>query len=252
MKKQILLLIILSTLMTGCITLRIETKINQDGSGTRSFVIALSKETMSMLTSMAEGSGQSVDNMWDEALASAETIPGAKVEEYQDDKSQGIRITFSFDTLEELEALSRSEEMKGGDQVTITEQGDQITLQAVIDTSDMTSGLSGAGEEMGGLDLSDLDIDIEYSYIIQVEGKIISYGPHEFAEVKGNKITWDLTQAPSDTTELFVTWKPGGGLNLLIILVIGAVVVCGLLVFLGIVAILVSRRRRKGGGVAEG
>lgn len=245
-KKHTLIVLLLSALLlSSCVKLRIETKIKKDGSGTKGFVIAIDKSIMSMMESMAEGEVNS-DDLWAEVTTGAEAIPGAQVEQYSDDDSEGIRISIPFKNYDELQALSSAEAFEGTDQVTVTQDGDQVTLRAVVEAGDLTSGLDQAGgQELEGLDLS--EIDIEYSYIIDVEGKIQSYGPKDIATVEGSKITWDLTQVTENAVELMVTWKPGGGGP--DILIIALIVVAVLGAALVIVGVIIALRSRRTGGV---
>jgi hypothetical protein len=88
-----------------------------------------------------------------------------------------------------------------------------------VSVGDVTSRLGEAGgESLEGFDMG--DIDLEYSYAIEIEGNIIEYAPKEIATVDGSKVTWDLTSASTDTVELMLKWEPGGGLNPLLIVLI--------------------------------
>jgi hypothetical protein len=216
-RRGLVLLLVLALATSGCITIRIETKINENGSGTKSFVLAFDKSVMSMMESMAEDSGASVDDFWAEVRNSADTIQGATVEEYSDDASEGIKVTVPFDSLKELEALSGSDAFEGADTVTISQDGDTTTLKAVVSLGDITSGLEeSAGEGLDDFDLG--DIEFEYSYALEVEGDILEYAPEEFGEVEGGKVTWDLTKANADSVELVLKWEPGGGFDPLFLL----------------------------------
>jgi hypothetical protein len=211
-RRVLVLLSVLVLLTSGCITIRIDTRINENGSGSKSFVLAFDKSVMSMMESMAEDSGASVDDFWAEVRDGADTIQGATVEDYSDDESEGIKVAVPFDSLEELEALSGSDAFEGADVVTISQDGDTTTLKAVVSLGDITSGLDeSAGEGLEDFDLG--DIEFEYSYALDVEGDILDYAPEEFAKVEGSKVTWDLTKANADTVELMLKWEPGGGFD---------------------------------------
>ncbi len=248
MKKQLPFFVLLIVLLSGCVTLRIETKIKANGSGTKSFIMAIDKSAMSMIESMAQESGETdlnTEDIWETARVGAESIKGATVEDYRDDKSEGIKVSVPFKNFAELEALSGSDAFEGADAVTVTEQGDRVTLTAIVDTSDIVSGLSGAGgQDLGDFDLG--EIDFEYSYIIDVEGKILSFGPKNMAQVKGGKVTWDLTQSTTDSVELTVTWEPGGGGPDMTTILLIVVAVSGIL--LVVAGVLVSARGRRAAG----
>jgi hypothetical protein len=220
MKKRLLVLAsLLALLASGCITIRIETKINKDGSGEKSFVLALDKSVTSMMESVTQESGTSTDDIWASVRDGASSIKGAKIEEYSDDEAEGIKVSVPFGTFEELEALSSSDTFEGADTVTISQDGDITTFNAVVNAADITSGLDEAeGQSLEGFDLG--EIEMEYTYAVEVDGKILEYSAQDIATVDGNRVTWDLTQAGSETIELMLKWKPGGGPDLLAILLI--------------------------------
>ena len=223
MNKRVFILISLSAiLLSGCMTLRMETKIKEDGSGSKSLVVALDKDAISTLEGMA-GEDMDTGDFWEETRKGADLIEGAKVEDYSDDDSEGIRITVPFDNLAELEALSGSDVFEGADTVTVSQEGDTVTLRATVSAGgDLTSGLGEAGgEDLEGMDMG--DIEIEFSYSVDVEGKILEHSPADIAKVKGSKVTWDLSQVSSESVDLMVKWEPGssgGESNMLMILLI--------------------------------
>jgi len=213
MKKRALVIISLCViLLSGCITIRVENKINADGSGEKSVLLALDKSMMSMFESMAAESGESMDDIWAEARTGAEAIEGAKVEDYSDDDVEGIKMIVP------------------------------LTLKAQVDVGELTSGLGEAGgAELEGFDLG--DIELEYTYAVEVEGKILDHSPKDIAEVKGGKVTWDLVQSNSQTVELMIKWSPGGGgISILTILLI--VIVAGGVVLVAVGVFLALRGRR--------
>lgn len=237
-KRAFITLLLLSTLASGCVTVHLETQINQDGSGTKSFVLALDNSVTSMLESVAQEAGANPDEIWETARASAESLDGARVEDYRDDESQGIQITVPFGDLDELQALSGVDAFAGSDVVTVSQNGAITTLKATVRTGDLTA----AFDDLEGFDLG--DADIAYAYSIAVEGNILAYAPTGYAIAEGNKVTWDLTQSPGDTTELMIQWEPSSGpdspLTLLVVIALGgtALVVAG--------AILTMRGKRAG------
>lgn len=248
-RPSFVLLGLMCILISGCVTLRLDTKIDADGGGTKSLVLAFDESVMSMMESMAEESGTPVGDIWEMARVSAGSINGATVKDYKDEEMEGIEIVVPFDNLDELEALSSSDAFEGADVVSVERDGDTTTLNATVTVGDVESNLGEAGgESLEGFDLG--EINLEYSYSVEVEGDILDYAPTEFATVENNKVTWDLTRASADTVELMIRWKPGGGLDvtflLLIVIAIGGVA-------LVVIGILLSLRsgRDKPASVAE-
>jgi hypothetical protein len=240
-KRTLLLIPLLALLLSGCITLRLETKINKDDSGEKAFIFALDKSVMSMMESMAEESGAEMDDIWAEARESASDIEGAKVEDYETDDVQGIKIIVPFDDLKELEALSNNQAFEGTDSVSISQEGDARVLEATVQIGDITSGLGEAGAgELGDFDPADLDI--EYVYVIDVQGDVLEYSPQDIAEIEESKVTWDLGRASGDTVTLRIKWEPGGGLNIMTLLLIA---LAGGAVVLVIVGVIVTMRGKR-------
>jgi hypothetical protein len=234
------LLVVLS--LSGCIKINMATKIKKDSSGEKSFVLALDKSVMSMFESMAAESGSSTDDLWTAVRAGADSLNGAKVEEYSDDDSEGIKVIVPFKNLEELAALSTSDAFEGTDTVTVSEEGDTNTLKAIVNMGDLTSGLGEAGGgELEGVDLG--EIEIEYTYAVEVEGEILTHSPKNIAKVEGSKVTWDLSQASAQKIELMVRWKPGGGSDMRVMMLIA--IVAGGLLLVGIGVMLTMRGRAR-------
>jgi hypothetical protein len=224
MIRRVLILVMLSALLTGgCVTIRMETKIKKDGSGTKSFVLAFNKSVMSMMESMADESGAGIDDIWATASEGAAAIPGATVKQFSDDESEGINVSVPFGSLEELEALSSNDTFEGTDSVSVSRDGDVTTMVATVNVGKVTSGFDEAGGQgLEGFDMG--EFDFEYSYAVEVEGEILEYSPQDIATIDGSKVTWDLTRAISDTVALTLKWEPGGGLDLVYILLVAAAV----------------------------
>lgn len=243
-KRTLLLIPLLALLLSGCITLRLETKINKDDSGEKAFIFALDKSVMSMMESMAQESDAEMDDIWAEARANANDIAGAKIEDYKTDDVEGIKIIVPFDNLEELEALNSSEIFEGTDVVSVRQDGNTRELEATIQIGDIMSGLDEAGAgELGGFDPSDLDI--EYIYVIDVQGKVLEYSPQNIAKIEGSKVTWDLSQASGDTVTLRIKWQPGGGLGTMTILLIALAGGALVLIIVGVVVVVIMRGKQK-------
>lgn len=243
-RRHLIPILLLATLVSGCVTIRIETKIDKDGSGTKSYVLALDKSVMSMMESMAQEAGTSVDDIWETAREGAASIKDARIEEYSDDKAEGIKVSVPFENLEQLAALTGSDTLKAADVVTVQQDGDVTTLQATVNVGDFASGFEAARDEsIEGLDLG--EIQINYTYAVEVKGKILEYAPKDIAEVQGTKVIWDLTQAQQGAVELMVKWETGGGLDTLVIVLIAVALAALALIVGGIVLTLRSKRRRQ-------
>ncbi|MGD9100882.1 MAG: hypothetical protein PVF45_10420 [Anaerolineae bacterium] len=235
MKRRVLILIsLLAVLLSGCVTLRIETRIKADGSGKKSFVMAFDKEAIAMIEEAGEGG-----DIWDQSRENITgSIKGAKIEDYSDDKSEGIKVTVPFANLAELEALSQSDVFQGADAVSVSQEGDTMTLRAVVNIGDITSGMDQSGGM--GMEIAPGDFEMEYSYAVDVQGEILAYSHKDIAEIKGSKVTWNLINANAEQLELSVKWKPGSEPtnDMFTYLLIGIVVLGVVLIGAGVIMTL--------------
>jgi hypothetical protein len=235
MKRRVLILIsLLAVLLSGCVTLRIETRIKADGSGKKSFVMAFDKEVIAMIEEAGEGG-----DIWEQSRENISgAIKGAKIEDYSDDKSEGIKVTIPFANLAELEALSQSDVFQGADAVSVSQESDTMTLKAVVNIGDITSGMDQSGGM--GMEIAPGDFEMAYSYAVDVQGEILAYSHKDIAEIKGSKVTWNLINANAEQVELTIKWKPGSEPtnNMFTYLLIGIVVLGVVLIGAGVIMTL--------------
>jgi hypothetical protein len=213
MKGRLLVLFVtLTTLIGGCVTVRVETKIEKDGSGSRSFVLALDKSAISMLEGVAQEAGVPMDDIWGTVRADAQAIEGAQVEDYEDDHVQGIRVTLPFASVEELEALTSTEGVEGVegvDVVAVSQDGDVTTLSATVNVGEVAAALTEAGDQnLEGVEFG--EIDLHFTYAVEVAGRILEYAPQDTAVVEGSRVTWDLSDVDTAAAELMIQWDSSG------------------------------------------
>jgi hypothetical protein len=237
--RVVVLFVMLITLISGCITVHIETKIEKDGSGTRSFVLALDRSVISMLEGAAQEAGLPMNDIWSTVRTDAQSIEGAKVEDYSDDTVRGIKVTFLFDSLEELQALSSEEGVEGADTVSVSQDGDVKILSATVNVGEVAAALTEVGDQnLEGFEFG--EFDLQFTYAVKVEGKILDYSPQDLAVVEGSRVTWDLSQIDADAVALTIQWDSGGGFGPPILLLAVAVLAALTLIAFGV--ILIRRR----------
>lgn len=229
-------------LVTGCIIIHTETKVKRDGSGTKSIVLAVDKTVLSMIESLPQEPGANGKDIWEAARVGATSIEGVEIEDYSDDKAEGIKVSIPFASLEELQTLGGSDPFEGTDVVTVNQDKNVTTLIAVVNTRELKSGFEETeGQNLEGFDLA--DIDIEYIYTVEVEGKILEYSPKENAKIEGSKVTWDLTLEGGESATLVVKWQTSGGINTLTI-GLAAVVLAAIVLVLTRIAMTVRNKKR--------
>ena len=243
MKGHLLVLLVtLTTLIGGCVTVRIETKIKKDGSGTRSFVLALDKSVISMLEGVAQEAGVPMDDVWGTARADAQAIEDAQVEDYEEDYVRGIRVTLPFASVEELQALSSGEGVEGIDVVTVSQDGDVMTLSATVKVGAVAAALTEVGDQnLEGFEFG--EIDLQFTYAVEVAGRILEYAPQDTAAVEGSRVTWDLSGVDAAAAELMIQWDSNDGSGPPVLLLLVAILTALVLATWG--AILIRHRKHR-------
>jgi hypothetical protein len=236
MKKKLFLvtMLVAALFLAGCITLKIENDIRPDGSGTKSQIIAMDMEAIegfvqSMGVTPEPGAEEEnpLQDSFGELEQKAATVPGATVEEYKDPVTgrEGIKVTAPFANLDELVALSSTELFGSVDAISLQQSGSSTVMNITVSTSDLSEEVSESAGEVGEEEATPSPedkamqqqmlqmMDIEFTYSVIVPGTIADYDPKESANIEGNKITWDLSQAlletEADSIALMVQWEAG-------------------------------------------
>jgi hypothetical protein len=237
MTKRLFLAITLATalFLTGCITLKIETDIKPNGSGTKSQIIAMDMEAMegfvqSMGVTPEPGAEEEnpLEDSFEELEQKAATVPGATVEEYKDPATgrEGVKATAPFSNLDELVALSSTELFGNVDAISFQHSGTSTVMNITVSTGNLSEEVSESAGEGGQEEVTPSPeekamqqqmlqmMDIEFTYAVIVPGVIADYDPKDSATVEGNRITWDLSQAlleiEADSVALMVQWEGEG------------------------------------------
>jgi hypothetical protein len=123
----------------------------------------------------------------------------------------------------------------------VSQEGDTMTLRAVVSIGDLTSDMDQAGGM--GMEIAPGDFEMEYTYAVDVQGEILEYSHKDIAEIKGSKVTWNLINASAEQIELTVKWKPGSEpTNMFTYLLIGIVVLGVALIGAGVIITLRPRQ----------
>jgi hypothetical protein len=235
MTKRLFLvtMLVAALFLSGCITLKIETDIRPDGSGTKSQIIAVDIEavegfaqSMGVTPEPGAEEGNPMEDSFKELEQKAATVPGATVEEYKDPATgrEGIKATAPFANLDELVALSSTELFGNVDAVSFQQSGNSTTMNVAVSTSNVSEEASESAGE-GGEEATPSPeekamqqqmlqmMNIEFTYSVIVPGVVVTYNPQDSATVEGSKITWDLSQAlletEADSVDLMVQWEGG-------------------------------------------
>jgi hypothetical protein len=231
MKRKLLLAIIVASalLLAGCVTIRIETRLNPDLSGEKSMIIAMDDSTLEMMKSAATpgaGGAQETDPFASVKEDTKGLPPNARVEDFHDDfnKQTGVKVIIPFANLDELVALSKTGHFSSTDKVEIQRSGDTVTMRITMNqeqlTSEMGSAASGGGAAAGPTPAATLDPAMAkqmadmftFMYSIAPAGEIVSYSPQEGSKFDAatNAVTWRLDLTAQKFPAYEITWKPGG------------------------------------------
>ncbi len=207
----LIVLLLGSILLSGCITFRNEFEIKADGSGTRAMIVAMDESFMEMA---AEGE----EDPFADIEKEVSDIPGAEVEDYYDEarNRKGVKVTVPFASLDELVSLSKTGGFEEMETLSVEESDGVYTLKLALKTEEMGEDISG-GEEVSPEEMEQMikmmgGVDLEFSYSIVLENKIVDWSPKESGTLDPtkNQITWELDfiqMASGEPMELTVSWS---------------------------------------------
>ena len=178
MKKTIGLivsLLICLIMLTGCVNINYEVKINKDGSGEISYVYAFSKDALNSLQTSA-------DDMTSSMKEQAEGND-YNIEKYEDDEYEGFKATKTVSNLEEEFSLQEA----FGDEY-VKETDEEADNGIKIDNNGFKTIISQNGE----IDLTAMKdiasmVKMKYTVVLPVDVK-----SHNATEANGRTLTWDL------------------------------------------------------------
>jgi hypothetical protein len=223
----IAIVVVGAVLLSGCLTIRSETVIQSDGSGSRTIVMAIDKSMMALAQQGAQGSGTPTANSQDpfaDIKTSAGKISGATVDKYTDASgNEGVKVTIPFKTLDDLKTQQFGDKGQSMDKITYTKSGSVVTLNVVINSDQVTSGAanaSGSGtsgaspsatkspEEKAMAKQMVAAMGIDFSYALALPGKILDWQPKNIAtyDPATNKILWTLDLTADKQPDIMVKW----------------------------------------------
>lgn len=225
--------------LSGCLKMDADIEVHEDATVSGEMTMAMSKEMVKMLDSLAEEFGgddaQESDDDADEAdgeFFDSDEIPaGARVEPYEDDRFIGQKMTFSKITVDELNQSAETGDDTDESDWTLVRQGDEFIFESVADFGSEDAAEASADEMDLGFDklLEDSEIRISVTF----PGEVVE----ATGEIDGNTVVW--TPQFGEKVTLRAVAKAEGGTNWL--LVAGAGV--GVLVLLGVALLFAMRRK---------
>jgi hypothetical protein len=214
-------MLVATLLLAGCITIDIANDIHPDGSGLKTFIIGMDKETLETLTETDGTPEPGEGDPFADTCEQAKDIPGATCEPYEDEEISGVKLTAPFADLDELVALSDYEAF-GADEISYEQDGSIFTLHFTVQTSEVGEELA---SESGGMEETESDeeaeemarqilelMNIKFYYRAMVPGTILDYQPEDNATVEGNQITWEIDILSEEQAQEFMVQYDAAGL----------------------------------------
>ena len=201
--------------LTCCVTVRIETHFNADGSGERYIIQVYDMEERQEYAAEYEAEAPAqqsdyIEGLVEEAQSEYGHIPGAYVESYTDPETyrEGERVVFPFNSVEELISISSEDVFGNIDKIGYSEEGNHATLHITVDPTQLMPDLNDLStEQREQLRESSDEITGVFEYVIEVPGQILTYTPQENSRVEGNRITWNLIETLIGGEPLTITVK---------------------------------------------
>jgi len=214
-------------LLTGCITLDIQNIINADGSGEKVAITAMDTSTYEMMMSMTPEEGGEVEDPLQDTWDLCAEDPQVTCEEYVDEENEltGVRSSMTFDSLDELAALSDTPLFDGSDEVSFEQSGDTTTMYITVNTQGVGSEVAEGSGEMEATPEPEATLtpeeeemqqqilemmNVSFYYRVTAPAPVSDYGPRENGDydAETNTVTWkiDLLSSDEPTQDLWVTW----------------------------------------------
>jgi hypothetical protein len=215
----------LALLLTGCLKLDIDLKIQPDDTVDGGVVFAVDKDLLEL-------TGGSFEDITGGEMPLPNDVEGVRAEEYDDGKYVGQRYVFEGVALSEFTDPTDPESLR------IVREGDRFTVSGVLDLSSGATGATGATAGQQFLSSAEIRVAITFP------GEVISSN----GRVEGNTVIWEPKFG--DRLEIEATGSAvggGGGLGsalTVLLLVVGVAAVAGIL------ALVVMSRRRPAAAVA--
>lgn len=183
--KLIMILMLVLIVLTGCVNINYEVKVNKDGSGDISYVYGFSKETLNSLQMTAEDMVASMKEQAEESKYTVET--------YEDDEISG------FIAKKHIEDLSVGMSMQEafGEEYVKDEKDNGINIQKNLFTIKYYQNA-----QIDLTSMSELGESIKMTYKVKLPAKAKT---NNATEVKNKELTWNLKAGEVNEIEFTAT-----------------------------------------------
>lgn len=209
---------LLAVILTGCIRADFAIKVNDDGSGTVSTLLAVNRSLIEGFASSLGGeSGMDAGEFSFSAddIAPADLPPGAEVEAYREGDFEGVRVTVPFEAGASVaERFAEMMSASGGgasdspfEELTLERQGDEWVFEArpTVDTADLRMGTG--SDQFSQAMVQTFFADASFTIRIELPGEVVE---HNADEVNGRELVWNLDLFGPDQRTLMARSDVGG------------------------------------------
>ncbi len=250
-----------SVFFAGCIRVDIGIRVDDDGSGTVSFLTAIDTSAAGSLAKSLGGTTSS-DSEPEFGDVDESTLPaGSKVEPYKEGKFQGARVTTPFRPGDDIAAIVNQVSSStgtgqggagsGGDSplfehFELTKEADGWSFKATINPE---SGMGAGGEDlMSPEQMKALFKDASFTVRLKLPGSVKSHNADSVG--KNGELKWKIDIFANKARTLSARTGPSTGGGFPVLPVVGGVaVVVGLAVIGGF--LVIRRRSATPGSIAE-
>ena len=208
---------VMGLLLSGCIKLNMDLKINSNDTVSGTMIFAFDKQLLA-------ATGQSAGDVLGSGGPIPSSAPGVTMKPYADDKFTGQEFTFDSVPLSQFNTGQ-------ADSFNIVREGDVFKVSGVLDLSTDATGGSTPMDPALQQAMSTADIRVTITFpgdVVEANG-----------EVSGNSVTWKPKMG--ERLDMQATGKATGGGSLGVILLIAAAVVV-----VALIVVVLSARKRRG------
>ena len=230
-----LALSLIALITTACFRLEVAFTVEEDGSGTVRYQMAVKEDLMAL--------GGEELNLSEEV---GDLPPGAEFQEYNEDGYTGVVVTVPIDDFSDMErvqnalgGVSETADMETGlaDELSISKDEDGAwQFSMLIPSTDEGLGMEGIEEGMEGLAGMLLE-DAWFRVRIKLPGELAE---HNADRIEDGELVWELDFTATEDRELMARSVPSGGPPIVPI-VAG---IAGFAVLASFVSLAYVRRRR--------
>ena len=237
--RTALLFALCSIALTGCFRVELAIKVNEDGSGVISTLLAIEDQFVDALSDLGGLSGDSADIENSLGTLFEDAPPNAVVEEYSEDGFTGQRMTIEVPDivqgLQNPQIFGEAAESTEGGEFNLEREGDGWRFTATLPPTD----LGDAGEDsLLGIDPSALLESASYTIRLALPGEVTD---HNADRVEDDELVWDIDLTATEPQTFSALSQPPSGLTNWAILAIGIAGAAALILAVGF---LVTRSRR--------